>query len=64
MKTIIKNPKLKIQSSEDGVWLHFKASNGKSAAINLTNQVGDGIIQKALRQWAVDYVKANPKLKL
>ena len=57
MKTLIKNPKLEIQSSEDGVWLYFTASNGLQAAINLPVVFSDKtrIEGRAIVQWAKDF---------
>jgi hypothetical protein len=59
MKTLIKEPQLKIQSGQDGVWLHFKASNGISSSINLHLQEGS-MVKDGLRQWAKDYAIKNP----
>ena len=46
---------LRINTGRDGTWLHFTASNGEHAGINIENMaVGRGIIDAALRQWAAD----------
>ena len=60
-KTLIKNPQLKIQSDNDGVWLHFKASNGIHASLNIHMMKDDGtIVGQCLTQWAKDYALLNP----
>jgi hypothetical protein len=56
MKTLLQNPELKIQSSNDGVWLHFKASDGRAASLNVHLIRQDGsIVQGALVQWAKEF---------
>lgn len=56
-KKLIKKPDLKIQSGQDGVWLHFKTSTGLSASINLHVMFGPGgrIFDMAICQWAKEY---------
>lgn len=61
MKTVIEQPELKIQSVQDGVWLHFKTATGRHAGINMANLKDDGTITgKALTEWAREYAIANP----
>lgn len=60
MKTLIKDPKLKIQSGQDGVWLHFSTSAGQHASLNLHMQQRDSIIGKAITAWAKEYAIKNP----
>lgn len=62
LKSLVKKPSLKIQSGQDGVWLHFKTSTGLSAGINLHVMFGDEgrITDKAICQWAKEYAIANP----
>jgi hypothetical protein len=62
MKTIISNPKLEIQSSRDGVWLHFETRNGKCASINLPTFFANdrSVRDTAIVQWAVEYAHTNP----
>lgn len=59
MKTLIKNPKLKTQSANDGVWLHFSTSDGKHVSLNLHTQDRGGIIGKALEAWAREYATCD-----
>lgn len=50
-------PDLFVQASEDGVWMHFKSPSGKSSSLNLdTFFVGDRIVDKAIREWAHNYL--------
>jgi len=60
MKTIIREPKLKIQSGKDGVWLHFSTGAGRSASLNLHQQLPGDIIGKILTEWAKEYALKNP----
>jgi hypothetical protein len=51
---------LEISVNEDGVWLTFNASNGKSATISvlaLANAVHAPITEAALVQWCEDRKK-------
>lgn len=52
----LEDAELTINSGRDGVWLHFKASNGQSASINVDNMaVGrGGITGSALSCWCDD----------
>ena len=60
-KTLVETPQLKIQTSDDGVWLHFKASNGISASLNIALIKNEGtIVGQCLTQWAKDYALLNP----
>ena len=56
MEILINKPELKINSCQDGVWLHFATSNGKHAALNLHLQKeASSIIGQTLTQWAKEY---------
>ena len=60
-KTLVKTPQLKIQTSDDGVWLHFKAGGGISASLNIALIKNEGtIVGQCLTQWAKDYARINP----
>ena len=61
-KTLIENPKLEIQSANDGVWLHFRTADGKHASLNLPTlyKHDGGIIDKAVHLWCLEYAHANP----
>lgn len=55
---------LQINSSEDGVWLHFNDSKGNKASINLPATYDDDrIVDRCVRQFCKDYVSftANEK---
>ena len=47
---------LDVQVRDDGVWLHFKASTGKSALLCVESLAEGkrGIIGMALREWCAD----------
>ena len=56
MQTIIKTPELKVDSTQDGVWLHFKTSTGNRASVNLHVTFDKhNIIDAAIREWAREY---------
>ena len=53
---------LEVHVAEDGVWLTFKASDGKSATLSveaLANSVHGDITEQALLQWCRDRRKEN-----
>lgn len=56
-KTLIEEPELKIQANDDGVWLHFKASDGSFSSINLPNYFGKerSMADRTIQQWSIDY---------
>ena len=35
MKTLIESPKLEIDSTRDGVWLHFATLDGRHTSLNI-----------------------------
>ena len=45
---------LSINVGTDGVWLHFRASTGKSVSINTPNLVNGGLIGQAMIDWCLD----------
>lgn len=45
---------LSISCGRDGTWLHFEASNGKSASINVDLLAKGGIVGSALSGWCDD----------
>jgi hypothetical protein len=48
---------ISVSCGRDGTWLHFRASTGKSAAINVDALVKDGnygIIKRAITDWCAD----------
>jgi len=57
---IMESPRLRIQSGEDGVWLHFSTANGEHAGINLSNMNRGDIIGNNIRAWAKEYATLNP----
>lgn len=61
MKILIESPELRIDSTQDGVWLHFKTSTGLSAAVNLPVVFGkDGtIVDKAINQWSKEFSESD-----
>lgn len=53
-------PGLKLQACHDGVWLHFKASNGLSGSLNLPACFTDTkITHQAIKQWSKDYAQSE-----
>lgn len=60
MNTLIKSPELRIQSGEDGVWLHFTTSKGDAASLNLHMQRHEStVIQHALTEWAREFAAST-----
>ena len=55
MKTLIDNPKLEIESKEDGVWLFFNVG-GLSSGINLSayNRTGR-MVDMTIQMWCESY---------
>ncbi len=47
---------LKLTQNEDGHWLHFKDSKGRSAALNIEAKFPDdtSIVNCCIRQWVID----------
>lgn len=55
---------LTINCGRDGTWLHFSASNGKFASLNVDNiDNGAGIISAALRSWCEDRQKQAAQIR-
>ena len=51
-------PGMRLTKSQDGHWLHFKASNGKQAGLCLENMSSE-IVRGALVQWATDTIESH-----
>lgn len=62
MKTLLRNPELKISCKHDGTWLHFKTKDGLCASIHLENKLGGTktIVERAITQWTKEFA-INPK---
>jgi hypothetical protein len=62
MKTLIKNPELKIDSKEDGVWLHFSTCD-YHASINLpvafNKMFPNTITETAMRRWCEAFARTS-----
>jgi len=54
---------LSITCGRDGTWLHFNATNDKSAAINVDLMDKGGIIGAALRGWCADRQKQAEQIR-
>ena len=54
---------LMINCGHDGTWLHFKASTGKSASLNVDLLDKNGIIGTALRDWCADRQKQAEQIR-
>ena len=63
-KTLIEEPKLQIQASNDGVWLYFQTSDGNRAGLNLPTMYSEkeGIIARTIIQWCKDYAATCPPI--
>ena len=53
---------LMINCGRDGTWLHFKASTGKSASLNV-DLMDKGIMATALRDWCADRQKQAEQIR-
>ena len=62
MKTLIESPKLAIDSTRDGVWLHFATLDGRHTSLNIPVMFGriGTFNDETIFQWAVEYARANP----
>lgn len=55
---------LSINCGEDGVWLHFKASDGKHASLKVDHLVGSTLmIDSALSSWCADRQKQAAEIR-
>jgi len=53
--------KLSVQVKEDGLWLHFESSGGKSTIVN-AEAIAEGrppIAAEAIREWIEDQEKSE-----
>lgn len=54
---------LSISCGRDGTWLHFEASSGKSASINVDLLAKGGIIGEAITGWCADRQKQAEQVR-
>ena len=59
IKTLIRGS-LHLQTSEDGVSLHFKTKKGKRAVVSLFDSgIGGPVVSSTIKAWAKEYAKGQ-----